>query len=86
MQYKLEKTGNGWRFTLGNITTFLTDIERQELIAALIYEEPGLADRLARFLETQNFQYCLPACLKIVDFLSNPNQFFEWKPQKKVKP
>lgn len=79
MQYKLEKTINGWRFTLGNITTFLTDDERKELIAALIYEDPGLADRMARYLESGQFRYCLPICLKVIMFLTDVDQFYGWK-------
>lgn len=79
MQYKLEKSANGWRFELGNITTFITDNERKELIGALMKEDIKLIDRMSAYLESRGFKYITPLCLLIFEFMTEVEQFYGWK-------
>ena len=53
MQYKITKTENGTRLEIGNMTTFMTDLERQEIIAVLMQQEDTdlFIERLAGHLK-----------------------------------
>ena len=54
MQYKITKTENGTRLEIGNLVTFMTDLERQEIIAVLMQQEDTdlFIERLASHLKT----------------------------------
>lgn len=76
--FKLSRSASGTRIELGNITTFLSNQERKELIAELLKQDIYLVENLTTLLHHKGYGHgTLAAVMIIVKYLTDMSPYYQ---------